>query len=503
MRRSGRVCLSMALAWVLAVPVHALVVVSTSPVTNELGAATGAPIIVTFDRPVDRSSVVAQETFWAFGRWSGTATGVFGFGDGDRSVTLVPDRPFSAGETVLVVLSNALRGADGSSLRAAGYSYPFWTRARPAGARFVEVDRLSTRTSPLVSSRAYGGFGSDLDGDGHLDLTIVNEDTDDLRVFLNRADGSGLVADFLQPTFGTGGVPSPAEPADFDRDGNVDVAVANTQGGSVSILLGLGDGRFAPQQEIVVSSSPRGIAVLDADGDGDLDVVSANPGADDLSLLRNDGTGVFGAAMSFGAGTSGSWGLAAADFDEDGVLDLVVGAQDAAELRVLRGLGGGSFATVGDFPVGGAVWMLAVGDVDGDGHVDVASVNSGANNGAILFGDGTGQLGAPSLHATDGFPLASDLGDIDGDGDLDWMVSSFSGDWQLFTNDGTGQFVFARRFEAPRAASCALMLDLDRDGDLDLALIDELEDELVLLHNRGFADGFESGDTIAWTASVP
>lgn len=88
------------------------------------------------------------------------------------------------------------------------------------------------------------------------------------------------------------------------------------------------------------------------------------------------------------------------------------------------------------------------------------------------------------LVPTDPFPLATDLGDVDGDGDLDWVPSSFLGDWSLFTNDGLGNFTFRRSFPASQAASCALMFDSDNDGDLDLALIDEVADEVILVINR-------------------
>jgi hypothetical protein len=129
--------------------------------------------------------------------------------------------------------------------------------------------------------------------------------------------------------------------------------------------------------------------------------------------------------------------------------------------------------------------MLNVGDVNGDGHDDVATANSGSNNGAILLGDGAGNLALPMLTPISSFPLATDLGDLDGDGDLDWATSSYGGDWTLFRNDGEGSFSFYRTFQPTIAASCALMLDFDNDGDLDLALIDEEADEVMLAQNNG------------------
>ena len=226
-----------------------LTVLSVEPAPRSLAAPVATSITVHFDRAVERSSIVPRRSFWAFGRWSGAADGTIGFADGDRTVILTPDRRFSSGENVMVLLSNQIEATDGSPLRQGGYSFQFWTRAEPSGMTFEEVDRFSTRTSPDISSRAYGGIASDVDGDGFLDLTIVNEDTSDLRVFLNHADGSGTFAAMLTPA-GTGNVPSPSEPSDFNADGIVDVAVANIAGDSVSILLGNGDGTFGTQQEV-------------------------------------------------------------------------------------------------------------------------------------------------------------------------------------------------------------------------------------------------------------
>jgi FG-GAP-like repeat/Bacterial Ig-like domain len=492
----------------LAAPLTAgdLTVTAVSPAARTLGAPRDTNIAVTFDRPVDPATVVARDTFWAFGRWSGTVDGTFSFAGGNQTVILTPARPLAGGESVLVILSHDLMALDGSPLRAAGYAYQFWVAGAPSDLELTEADRLTTRTTPGESSRAYGGLGTDLDGDGYPEITIVNEDTGDLRVFMNRADGSGLFDPFLQPTTPVGSVPSPSESGDFDRDGLADFAVANVAGNSVSIVLGNGDGTFGPDQEISVGGQTRGIAVLDSDGDGDLDVAVNSGPSGDFAILPNNGSGVFGAPQQHGSGSSNPWGLGAADMNEDGILDLVSGRQDAQTVTVWTGNGDGTFSAGTPVAVGGSTWMLALGDVSGDGHEDVTSANSGSGHGSVLTGDGAGGLGAPQTYVTDPFTIATDLGDLDGDGDLDWILASFSGDWRLFLNDGAGAFVFDREFPATQAASCSLMVDMDADGDLDLALIDELADEVILVHNGPttlFADGFESGDTSSWSTTLP
>ncbi|MDH3745260.1 MAG: FG-GAP-like repeat-containing protein, partial [Acidobacteriota bacterium] len=475
-----------------------LTVMSVGPLPRALQAPSHAVIGVEFDRPIDPSSIT-NKTFWAFGRWSGVVHGdVKILGDG-RRIRLTPDRRFSAGEVVTVVLSRDLRAIDGTTLRDSGFSYQFWTRSKGNGFEFSEVDRFSTRSNPAVSTRSYGGFGSDLNDDGFLDLTIVNEDTDDLRTFLNRADRTGTFHDFLRPTRRTGNVPSPSEPSDFDRDGRVDVVVANTQDDSVSVFLGKGDGTFRRAVHYTVGGEPRGVTVLDADGDGAMDIAATSFVAGTVTVLFNDGSGGFDRTDTFGT-SAGERALAAADMNGDGILDLVVGALSAERIDVYLGNGDGTFSSAGSQLAGGQVWMLVLGDVDGDGSEDVAAVNGQSNNAAILLGDGGGGLAPPITIETDPFPLATDLADLDGDGDLDWVTSSFSGDWILFENDGRGNFNHERSFDAPQAASCSIPMDLDNDEVVDLVLIDELEDEIVLMKSHAvlFESDFESGTSDDW-----
>lgn len=480
---------TIAATWVSAIPAVAgmLNVVSHDPSSSRLDVAVDASIVVHFDQPLNPATLVINQSVNVFARWSGVVNGTIVVAADGLSFTLTPSRAFSAGELVTVMLSHDIAAMDGSPLRAAGYTFQFWTNARPTDMNFTLLDTITTRTVPTQSSRAYGGIGSDLNEDGFLDITVVNEDTADLRVFLNQADRSGQLADFIQPTFSVNDRASPSEPADFNRDGHVDICVANINTGSVSILLGNGDGTFGPQQQLTVGNAPRGIAVLDVDGDGDMDIANTNFGSSNISILINNGSGVFSLQGSFDAGAQGERGLAAADMNHDGILDLVVGAFTDRKIIVLFGNGNGTFSFASTQESDGPVWMLAVGDLNGDGHEDVTTANSQLNRSAVLFGDGAGHLSAPVRYSGEAFTIATDVGDLDGDGDLDWVTSSYGGDWRIYLNNGSGGFSHFAWIPSPLAASCAVLLDLDNDGDLDLSLIDEEEDVIILMKNSGTA----------------
>jgi low density lipoprotein receptor-related protein 5/6 len=504
-----------------------LAVVSVSPSRHTVTAAVGSPIVVNFDRPVNVATITSN-SFWAFGRWSGTrngGNGLYSFSNGNQTVTLTPNRAFSAGEMVMVILSHDIAASDGAqeTLRGAGYSWQFWAKAQPADMDFTQIGSLSTRDpgAPGTLVRTYGGFASDLNDDGWLDLGMVQEDSADVRTFLNLADGTGLYNATFQ-SFPVENMASPNEPSDFNRDGNVDVCTANVGADSISVLLGNGDGTFGTQQVISIGGSPRGVAVLDADGDGDTDIVATDNNNGALYRTMNDGTGVFGAAIAFEAGPPGTtrreWVVAAADMNDDAILDLVVGNRSGGqtgdacgggthgEIVIVTGNGDGTFtAGTQSACADGRVWMLVVGDVNNDGKQDVAtcSINNGSAavaGGGILLGNGDGTLQSVVPYTINELdPTAVDLGDLDGDGDLDMVIgaSTAPGKWSVFRNDGTGTYTLKGEIPAPNVASCAIFLDFDNDGDLDLGLVDEFDDSVTLMRNE--PPGSAGSAKIYWT----
>lgn len=478
-----------------------LTVTSTTPSRHFLTAAPNGSIEINFDRALDPTTVPpgAAGAVRVFGTYSGAMAGTFSLSNGNATLRFDPARTFFAGERVIVSLRDTLKGADASTIQAGGYAYQFYVKSEPAPATFTVIDTIDMRDVPSTSVRVYGGNANDFNDDDYIDIACINEDANDFRVLLNRADGTGLYHPFLTPVNPVGAVPSPNETADMNGDGHTDMVTCNVNGSSVSVALGNGDGTFQAAVSYSMGSAPHGIAILDADGDGDQDVVTSNTSSSNCSIRLNNGSGVLGAATNFEGGGSNEYGLHSADMNNDGMFDLVVGAISSQTVIVHLSNGNGTFTMQPPVNCGGNVWMLLCGELNGDGNMDVTVANSGSANGGRLLGNGAGGLGAVATVPMLAQAIATDLGDIDGDGDIDWVLSDFGGGtFRLFKNNGAGTMSFDQDFPAPSNASCCGFVDIDNDRDLDLTMFDEISDVVVLRRNGpAFHQTFCFGDGTA------
>ena len=354
-------------------------------------------------------------------------------------------------------------------------SVAFVDIAAQAGVAVMNVSGKRDKT--MIIEAKGGGIGLfDYDGDGYLDLYVINGSTFEPRAMgpppsnrLYRNDGTGSFTDVT----GEAGVGDTTwsmgcAAADYDNDGDQDLFVTNY--GVNRFFRNNGDGTFADVTEATGvgkwSRWSTGAAFGDYDGDGDLDLYVSNYvrfDPDDRSqrmpyqlwkglkifhgpnayegepneLYRNDGSGSFTEVTdrhpALTRAALRSFQCVFADVDDDGDADLYV-ANDTDPNLLYRNEGDGTFR-----------------------DVSFASGSSYSDDGGTQAGMGV------------------TWGDHDGDGDADLFVTHFSEDYNtLYRNDGGGLFTDAS-YDANTAEVSMLWVswgtgfhDFDNDADLDL-----------------------------------
>jgi hypothetical protein len=229
---------------------------------------------------------------------------------------------------------------------------------------------------------------------------------------------SSLAQSFTKSDYAVGSNPKGIASADFNHDGVADLAVVNSGSGSVSILLGRGDGTFGTASSVAVAASPSEIVSADFNGDGIADLAVAG---NSVTILLGNGDGSF----HRGDTAVNSSSIASADFNGDGKVDLAVTSN--GKVQILLGKGDGTFA-VGALLQGDVPFVVVrAADLNRDGTVDLAigaccqgtDVTYGAFFTAIGKGDGTFTV-AKAFDQPDGTKLT--VADVTGNGLPDLVI---------------------------------------------------------------------------------
>jgi hypothetical protein len=213
---------------------------------------------------------------------------------------------------------------------------------------------------------------ADFDGDGNLDVAVGCGGSQDVRILQGRGDG----------TFSAGVQIASSEPypqipamcvasADLDGNGKVDLVMGNSR--TLQLAFGNGDGTFKTPTDVTFSTGAA-IAFADVDRDGKLDILAqALQGA--MVLFGKDHWTIKSNVQEIYLSDVNS--LVVADLDGDGILDIAATAMYS--FVVALGVGDGTFKPTQYFPGGNITASMVVHDFNGDGRPDLAFTDSGAN----------------------------------------------------------------------------------------------------------------------------
>jgi hypothetical protein len=293
-----------------------------------------------------------------------------------------------------------------------------------------------------------------------------------------------------------GAEPNQIVAADFNGDGNLDLAVADTEVGGVALLFGNGDGTFRTAKHMNIAD-PYALAVADMNGDGipDLLVLSETRYLF-VYLGRGDGTFYLKAKYLMG---DYPVALAVADLNGDGKLDVVVADSDSDQkapgyVTVFFGNGNGTLTYQTHYSAGINPWGLAIGDLNGDGHPDIVVANDNAydpedlNTLYILLNNGNGTFSAGAVYQTGAESLNVSIADLNGDGVPDLVVASaFNQGIMVLLGNGNGTFadpVFYSTSSFGAAPYDIAIADFNQDGIPDIATV-IYQGGIVLFYGNG------------------
>jgi trimeric autotransporter adhesin len=218
-----------------------------------------------------------------------------------------------------------------------------------ATAGSVTTSSFAAKVDFATGTHPYCVALGDIDGDGKRDIVTSNQAAPSISVFRNTAttgviNGSSLAA---KVDFTTASNPYCVAIGDIDGDGKMDIVLINNGANSISVFrntAGSGSitsGSLAAKVDFTTGASPYFVALGDIDGDGKVDIIVPNANANTVSVFRNtasSGTvtsGSLASRVDFATGTSPR-SVAVADLDGDGMPDLAVAALTANKVSVLR-----------------------------------------------------------------------------------------------------------------------------------------------------------------------
>ena len=350
-----------------------------------------------------------------------------------------------------------------------------------------------TLQTPIPTAGLGTGFAryaaaADFNRDGKTDLVVGDQNSGHVVVLLGNGNGTFQTARSFPLAFAAGGYDVAA--GDFNDDGIPDIAATNPAAGTVNVLLGMGDGNFQPA--VAYNAAPldgqtSNLAIADFNKDGEPDIITS-VNSSTVAVLFGKGDGTFSAPLLLAANEFPGQ-LAVADFNADGNLDWVAGSTSQQFLTLGLGNGNGTFRASVNYATG-ATPQITAADINHDGSFDLVTSNLGSNNISVLLGNGDGSFQAAINTPVSQLAGGIAAGDLNGDGNPDVVVGSSAGVFPrnvtVLLGNGKGTFAGPLSFSTGGSGEGQIALaDLNGDGKLDIAIVNQSDNTISVLPGNG------------------
>jgi len=328
---------------------------------------------------------------------------------------------------------------------------------------------------------------ADFDGDGALDFATANTASNTVDVFMNREFSSG---GFTVRRYPVGAGPFDLLVSDLDVDGYPDLAVAAADAGEIDVLFGGAAGNFAAPKRLPAPGNPRGLAA-GWFGPQSPSLVYSSYASGTVSILSCDiATRDFTAGPTLNAGVNAQ-GIAVGRFTSGGLYsDIAIANAGGSRITLLRNVGALSFTrTELAAPSGSGTNMnvLVAADFDKDGRDDLAAASTARNVVELYLNGATGLRWMTTLNGAGlSSPRGMTAADLNADGRLDLAVASraLSSVTIFFANSSAPLFATHEVIKSSSGSRAVTAGDFDGDGRVDLATGNEYVAAATVLWNR-------------------
>ncbi|CAF2739210.1 unnamed protein product [Rotaria sp. Silwood2] len=352
---------------------------------------------------------------------------------------------------------------------------------------------------------------NDFNSDGRIDIAAADYGTDNVIVLIGY--GNGSFASMMYFSTGDNSRPFSVAIADLNRDGCLDIAVANSGSDTVGILIGYGNGNFATIMTYSTGdgSYPVAIIISDLNKDNCLDIVVVNQNTGNIGILLGYGNGSLASQVTYSIGRYGSpWSAVVSDLNNDGTLDIATANYNLNSIGLFTGYGNGTFRKMVAYSTGTGSLprYVTVGDMNNDNRLDIIMVNYGTNDVIIYFGykNGVYYEGKPYSIGNEAGPISLAIGDFNNDGRSDFVVANLMADEiGVFLGYGSELFGSLVTYDVgsgsqPRTAAIG---DFNSDGKSDIVVANYGTNNVAILLGDGYTNFYYIVDYSTGVGSAP